>query len=191
MSLTVTGCALACKLMPWPVTLSKPQPPKKSMKATSPKSRVVIALLGMIGLTGAAQAQVTVDGIRNAGEYTGIGAVAANQATVSNWNDADELGSGTHEALANLQAIQDGDDLAVHLAARVKNRGIILFIDSKADGRNFIPSGLINFGGEVEFINNLGFDGSSGMTFESGFDADYAIRIFGDGGSGAFVNLYD
>ena len=81
--------------------------------------------------------------------------------------------------------------LAIHLAARVQGRGIILFVDSKAGGRNFIPNNLITFGGEENYINSLGADGSSGMTFESGFEADYAIRVYGDGATGAFVNIYN
>jgi hypothetical protein len=129
-----------------------------------------------------------VDGVRNGGEYTG--AFIVNQATVSNWYEGGDA-NNEHEAMANMHAVQDGNDLALHLAARVKNRGIILFIDSKAGGHNFIPNNLINFGGEENYINNLGTSSSSGMTFESGFEADYAIRIYGDGGTGAFVNLYD
>ena len=146
------------------------------------------AALAIFGTHNPVQA-VTVDGIRSAGEYTG--ATVVNQATVSNWNDADELGGGKHEALANLHAIVEGDDLALHLAARVKQRGILLFIDSKSGGQNFIPNNLITFGGEGNYINNLGSNASSGMTFESDFTADYAIRIYGDGTSGGFVNLYD
>ena len=104
----------------------------------------------------------------------------------SNWNTAGVL-NNEHEALANIHAVQDGSDLAVHLAARVKDRAIVLFIDSKTGGRTFIPNNLITYGGEENFINNLGTSGSSGMTFESGFEPDYAIRIYGDGGTGAFV----
>ena len=87
--------------------------------------------------------------------------------------------------------MQDGNTLAIHLAARVNARGIILFIDSKSGGRTFISKPLITFGGEENYINNLGIDAVSGMTFESGFTPDYAIRIYGDGGTGAFVNTYD
>lgn len=132
--------------------------------------------------TAASHAGVTVDGTRNVGEgYV----LLANQATVSNWTD------GGQEALANIYAVQDGNDLAVQLAARVQNRGIILFIDSRAGGRTFIPNNLINYGGEENNINNLGTDSANGMTFETGFEPDYAIRIYGDGGTGAFVNTYN
>ena len=148
------------------------------------------AVLAVIGTSNIVQA-VIVDGIRDTGASEYTGAVVVNQATVSNWYEAGDA-NNEHEALANLHAVQDGtNDLALHLAARVKNRGIILFIDSKAGGHNFIPNNLINFGGEDNYINNLGDTSSSGMTFESGFEADYAIRIYGDGGTGAFVNLYD
>ena len=137
--------------------------------------------------TPAAIASVAVDGTRNGAEGY---APLANQTTISNWNTAGVL-NNEHEALANIHAVQDGSDLAVHLAARVKDRAIVLFIDSKTGGRTFIPNNLITYGGEENFINNLGTSGSSGMTFESGFEPDYAIRIYGDGGTGAFVNSYD
>jgi len=130
-----------------------------------------------------AHAAVAVDGIRDAGESYSL---LANQATTSNWSDG-----GGQEALANIHAIQDGNTLAIHLAARVSARGIILFIDSKSGGRTFIPNDLINFGGEENYINSLGTDSVSGMTFETDFTPDYAIRIYGDGGTGAFANIYD
>lgn len=140
-----------------------------------------------MAFTHAAFASVLVDGTRNGGEsYT----LLANQTILSNWNSAGVL-NNEHEPLANIHAVQDGDDLGIHVAARAKDRVIILFIDSKAGGRSFISNNLISFGGEENFINNLGATGSSGMSFESGFLPDYAIRIYGDGGTGAFVNTYD
>lgn len=150
------------------------------------KIQPIAQLTGGLGaallLSTAAHAAVTVDGTRNGGEGY---ALLANQTTVSNWTD------GGQEALANIHAVQDGNDLAIHLAARIQDRGIILFIDSKTGGQGFIPNNLITFGGEGEFINNLGADANNGMTFESGFEPDYAIRIYGDGGTGAFVNIYN
>jgi hypothetical protein len=159
------------------------------MKSMSPHRHLSgsIAALFVTAATHAAFASVTVDGTRDVGDGYDF---LANQATVSNWNAAG-VSNNEHEALANIHAVQDGSDLAIHLAARVKDRAIILFVDSKAGGRSFIPNNLITFGGEESFINNLGTNGSSGMTFESGFEPDYAIRIYGDGGTGAFVNTYD
>lgn len=153
-------------------------------------SRNHIKVAGLITVTcmhHVAFAAVTVDGVRDGGE--GYAELAVQQ-TVSNWNDAGEFG-GENEALANIHAVQDGENLAVHLAARVKNRGVILFVDSKPGGRTFIPSNLITSGGEQEYINNLGLDADNGMTFENGFEPDYAVRVFGNGGTGAFVNIYD
>ncbi|MBC8127014.1 MAG: hypothetical protein H8M99_07710 [Gloeobacteraceae cyanobacterium ES-bin-144] len=133
-------------------------------------------------------AAVTVDGVRNVAEVYNL---LANQTTVSNWNNGSGVGAAKHEALANIHAIQDANTLAVHLAARVNARGIILFIDSKSGGQTFIPDNLISFGGEENYINNLGTNTTSGMTFETGFTPDYAVRIYGDGTTGAFVNIYD
>lgn len=151
----------------------------------------ILAIL--LASTGIITATITVDGIRDAGTETEYAAgITVDQGTVSNWNE------GGHEALANLHAVQDGNTLAVHLAARigratptVLGRSILLFIDSKSGGRTFIPNNLINYGGEENYINNLGTSSSVGMTFETGFTPDYAVRIYGDGATGAFVNLYD
>ncbi len=152
------------------------------MNLTSIYPGSVAAICSLFALA-TTHAAVVVDGIRDGGESYSL---LANQLTTSNWNDG-----GGHEALANIHAVQDGNTLAVHLAARVSARAIILFIDSKSGGRTFIPKPLITFGGEASTIDNLGTDAVSGMTFESGFTPDYAIRIYGDGATGAFVNTYD
>lgn len=124
----------------------------------------------------------TIDGIRDVGDgYTEL----AVQTTTSNWGD------GGHEALANFHAKQDGAGISFHLGARVQNRGVIVFIDSKPGGRTFIASNTITSGGEENTINGFGSSESAGLTFESGFAADYAIRIFGDGGNNAYVNIYN
>ncbi len=153
------------------------------------KSKPIAHFLGAVSaalcITNASAA-INVNGTRNTGTETEYSALAV-QGTVSNWSD----GGGAHEALANIHAAQDGNDLALHLAARVTNRSILFFIDSKTGGRTFIPNNLINYGGEENYINNLGSSSSAGMTFETGFTPDYAIRIFGNGADGAFVNIYD
>jgi hypothetical protein len=155
------------------------------------KSMTLIRRLGgccaALGLLGTGHSQVTIDGERDVAEGY---ALLANQTTVSNWNEVGP-GNNEHEALANIHALQVGDNLAIHLAARGKNRGILLFIDSRPGGRTFISNPLITSGEEEQYINNLGLDANNGMTFEAGFEPDYALRIYPDGGTGAFVNLYD
>ena len=134
----------------------------------------------------AALAEVTVDGTRDTSD-TGY-VEKAVQTTTSNW--------GLDDTIANLHTTQDGAKLAVFIGGRVKNDpfggAIILFIDSKPGGKNFIPNNLMTSGGEEYTINNFGTSASTGMTFEDGFNPDYAVRIYGNpGGNEAHVNRYD
>ncbi len=139
------------------------------------------ALFTMSAL-GAAQAQVTVDGVRN-GSDTGY-AERAVQTTTSGW--------GNDNALANLHTAQDGSNLAVFIAGKPQGNAILLFIDSKPGGVTYIPKPLINSGGEENTINNLGTSPTTGLTFELGFEPDYAVRVFGDGnGVASYVNRYN
>lgn len=130
----------------------------------------------------AVQAQVTVDGVRN-GSDTGYTERAVQQ-TATGW--------GNENALANLHTAQDGSNLAVFIAGKPQGNAILLFIDSKPGGVTFIPKPLINSGGEEETINNLGSSPTTGMTFESGFEPDYVVRVYGDGnGTDSYVNRYN
>lgn len=134
---------------------------------------------------GAAQAQVTVDGVRN-GSDTGY-TERAVQATTSGW--------GANNTLANLHTAQDGSDLAVFIAGRPNGNAILLFIDSKAGGVSSITNNLITSGGEEYTINNLAPTvptGAVGLTFEAGFTPDYVVRVYGDGGGvSTYVNRYN
>jgi len=137
------------------------------------------ALFAALAIT-SAQAQITVDGVRD-GLDTGY-TERAVQATTTNW--------GSSNALANLHTAQAGSNLAVFLGGRPDGNAFILFIDSKPGGVNFIPNNLITVGDEAYTINNLGSSTSAGMTFETGFTADYAVRIYGSG-SDAYVARYN
>jgi hypothetical protein len=124
-------------------------------------------------------AQITVDGTKEAAYGT-----ALSVQTLSGWGD--------NKYLASLSAVQQGASLYVFVAGRPQGEAFILFVDSKPGGPSFIPNNLITGGGEEWCINNFGLSASAGMTFESGFQPDYAIRIFGDGGggTGAYVAIY-
>ena len=137
------------------------------------------ALLAALTIT-SAHSQVTVDGVRD-GLDTGY-TERAVQATTSNW--------GSSNSLANLHTAQAGSNLAVFLGGRPDGNAFILFIDSKPGGFNFIPNNLITVGDEAYTINNLGSSSTAGMTFETGFTADYAVRIFGTG-TDAYVARYN
>lgn len=127
-----------------------------------------------------ARAAVSVDGSLSGGE----GYVQQVVQTVeSSW--------GASKTLANLSAVQEGGALALFLGASAQGGdSILVFIDSKPGGTNFIPNNLITSGGEENTINSLGTSPTTGLTFEAGFDADFAIRIYGMG-TDAHVNLYN
>lgn len=135
-----------------------------------------------LSVFGTAQAQITVDGVRN-GSDTGYTERAVQQTTT---------GWGNDNALANLHTAQDGSNLAVFIAGKPQGNAILLFIDSKPGGVSFIPNPLINSGGEENTINNLGLSPTVGLTFEAGFEPDYVVRVFGDGnGVASYVNRYN
>lgn len=143
--------------------------------------RSFAAFFAALTLTSHAQS-VSVDGVREdlgAEGYT----LLHTQATASNW----DLGSQT---IANLYAKQEGGSLFYHLASKANGNAVILFLDTKPGGVNFIKNNQITSGGEEYAINNLGSSTTAGLTFESGFGADYAIRIYGAGGD-AYVNIYN
>jgi len=125
---------------------------------------------------------VTVEGARdNVGPegYT----LLHDQTTATNW-------TGPNQSLSNIYAKQESGTLFLHLAAKVQGNAAILFLDTKPGGVNFIKNNLITSGGEEGSINNLGSSSTTGLTFETGFGADYAIRIYGNGGD-AYVNIYN
>ena len=126
-----------------------------------------------------AQAQITVDGTKDAAYGTPLAVQS-----LTGW--------GANNTLASLSAVQQGGSLYVFLAGRPQGNAFLLFIDSKAGGVSFIPNNLISGGGETDRINNLGSSPTAGMTFETGFQPDYAIRIYGEGngGPGAWAAVY-
>ena len=124
-------------------------------------------------------AQVTVDGVRTGGEgYSEL----AVQGQVTQW--------GSSNSLANIHTEQTGKQLNLFVSGRADGNAIIVFIDSKAGGVQQITNNLIKSGGFEADINNLGDTNSTGLTFETGFLPDYAIRVYG-GGDDAFAALYD
>lgn len=130
-----------------------------------------------IALAGSGRA-LTIDGQRDASGYT----ERSVQSITAGW--------GAGNVLANLHTAREGADLSVFIGGRANGNAILLFIDSKSGGHAFIPKPLINSGGEEWTINNLGTSPTAGMTFETGFTPDYAVRIWGSG-SDAYINRYD
>jgi hypothetical protein len=129
-------------------------------------------------LNSGAQAQITVDGTKEAG----YGSPVSIQTTTSNWGS---------RAVANLSVKQEGGTLYLFVAANAGNPGgtadaIFIFIDSKAGGSNVLVNNLISGGGEEYAINNFGSSATAGFTFESGFAPDFAIRIHEGGWSALY-----
>ena len=151
----------------------------KSLSIPLRSGSAFAAVFTALSLTSHAQS-VSVDGQREESEgYT----VLATQATPSNWD-------GGAQTIANLFAKQDGGSLFLNLASKVDGNAVILFLDTKPGGVNFINNDQITSGGEDEYIDRLGSSSTAGLTFESGFNADYAVRIYGSG-SNAYVNIYN
>ena len=113
-----------------------------------------------------AQAQITVDGTRDAG----YDARASVQTTPSSW--------GGNNTLASLSFKQVGATLNVFLAGRANGNQVYLFIDSKTGGANKLVNNLISSANGDEWrLNNFGTSATQGLTFESAFTADYAVAI--------------
>lgn len=98
--------------------------------------------------------------------------------------------------LANLRSVQVGDKLHLFLAGRANDSAVILFLDAKPGGVGRITPDLIAAqpGGEEVYINRLASGPTQGMAFESGFEPEMAIRVYGSesfDGKFAFVNRYD
>jgi hypothetical protein len=133
-----------------------------------------------IGFTISHAPALVVDGLHDA---TGYGSPLAVQATPTNW-DIDNF-------VANFHAVRGTGGINVFMGCRAASgNAILLFIDSKPGGQTFIPNNLITSGGEGEYINNLGSSPTAGMTFEAGFEPDYALRIYGVNAD-AHVNQYN
>ena len=90
------------------------------------------------------QAQITVDGTRDAG----YGAPLALQAITSNW--------GNTRAIASISAVQQGRKLYVFVAGHAASGdAIYLFIDSKSGGANILVNNLIS-DGEDPWVTQTG-----------------------------------
>ena len=129
----------------------------------------------------ASHATIIVDGSRDAGSETEYSQFAL-QTHTTNW--------GSGNALANLHAADTGKLLNLFIAGRANGNAIVLFIDSKAGGVTSITNNLIKSGEFESDINNLAPDVGTGMTFESGFEPDMAIRVYGTGEE-AYASYFD
>lgn len=130
---------------------------------------------------GSAQA-ITVDGTRDAG----YGAALAVQTVQTQFGDnLDPNGFSNEGELDAGYAVINGGRLYVMLTGNVGQNfnKLSVFIDSKAGGENVLDGTLAYDFGNVS--QNFG-----GLTFDTGFEADY--HLFGRWGGGAFeVDIVD
>lgn len=150
-------------------------------KSISQSPGGLLAVLLAAAAIPSSHATITVDGTRDAVNETEYSELSL-QSITSGW--------GANNAIANLHAAQTGKLLNLFIAGRADGNAIILFIDSKSGGVSNITNNLIRSGGLESDINNLATSSSTGMTFESGFQPDHAIRIYG-AGTAAYASLFD
>lgn len=153
------------------------------MKPLSNHCRTVGAIAFVTTALAVQAQEVSVDGARDNGGPEGY-TILHTQTTATNWTD------GSNQSLANIHAKQEAGTLFLHIAGKVDGNACILFIDSKPGGVGFIRNNLITSGGEESSINNMATSTTAGLTFESGFEPDYAVRIYGTG-TDAYINTYN
>ncbi len=130
--------------------------------------RWMAGLATAMSLTLSTHAAVTVDGSDDGSEsYT----TQTTQTVAAGW--------GTGNAIANLKSTQNGAILNLFLGGRTDGNAIILFIDSKPGGVSNLTNNLLS-GGDAYILNNLATSNTAGLTFESGFQPDFIVRVFGN-----------
>jgi hypothetical protein len=149
------------------------------MKIVSNRFAILCAAFGLAFFFNfSANSAVTIDGTRDADYGT---APISVQVHASTW-----AGNNT---LANCFAQQEGSKLNLFLGGRVWGNAMVIFIDSKSGGLTSISSNTLSSVGDNYQVNNFGAF-LTPFTFETGFAADYMLRIWGDGAA-AHVNICD
>jgi hypothetical protein len=150
------------------------------MKIVPNRFAILCAALGLTTFSNySAHSAVTVDGTKDADYGT---APISVQVHASTW--------GGNNTLANCFAQQEGSKLNLFLGGRVWGNAMVIFIDSKSGGLPSLSSNtLLGSGGDNYQVNNFG-GFLSPFVFETGFTADYMLRIYGDGPN-AHVTICD
>jgi len=149
------------------------------MKIVSNRFAILCASFGLALLFDFnAQAQIAVDGTKDAGYGT---APISVQVHASTW--------GGNNTLANCFALQEGSKLNLFLGGRVWGNAMVIFIDSKSGGLTSLSSSTLSSVGDNYQVNNFGAF-LTPFAFETGFTADYMLRIYGDGPN-AYVTICD
>lgn len=136
----------------------------------------LFTLLAVAGTAASAEAAIVVDGTLDAA-YGAAKAVQAVQTQFGNASDPNGTGGGGE--LNAGYAVVRGNRLFVTLTGNQEGNfnKVSVFIDSVAGGENTLDGSLAYDFGDVS--SNFG-----GLTFDSGFEADY--HLFGRWGGGAY-----
>ena len=149
------------------------------MKIVPNRFAILCAALGLTTFFNySAHSAVTVDGTKDADYGT---APISVQVHASTW--------GGNNTLANCFAVQDGSKLNLFLGGRVWGNAMVIFIDSKSGGLASLSSNTLSSVNDNYQVNNFGAF-LTPFAFETGFTADYMLRIYGDGPN-AYVTICD
>ena len=149
------------------------------MKIVSNRFAILCAAFGLaMFFNYSSHSAVTVDGTRDADYGTAPISVQVHDST---W--------GGNNTLANCFAVQEGSKLNLFLGGRVWANAMVIFIDSKSGGLTSLASNTLSSVNDNYQVNNFGAF-LTPFTFETGFAADYMLRIWGDGAA-AHVNICD
>jgi hypothetical protein len=145
--------------------------------------RLVLSL-AIIGLMAVPASAITVDGTKDAG-YGGALAVQTVETEFGDASDPNGLSAGGGGELDAGYATVDAGRLYVMLTGNIEPNfnKVSVFLDSKAGGENVLSAGPA-----YDFNDNS--QNFGGLTFDTGFEADY--HVFGRWGGGAFeVDIVD
>ena len=149
------------------------------MKIVPNRYAILCVALGLTPFfNSSARSAVTVDGTKDADYGT---APISVQVHASTW--------GGNNTLANCFAVQDGSKLNLFLGGRVWGNAMVIFIDSKSGGLASLSSNTLSSVNDNYQVNNFGAF-LTPFAFETGFTADYMLRIYGDGPN-AYVTICD
>ena len=135
------------------------------------------ALLAVLALpVGSAAAQPTIDGVLDADFY---GSAVAVQQVQTQFGDKSDTGGGSELDAAYAQI--SGDTLYLMLTGTLENNfnKLLLFVDSVPGGQNTLDetNNPANFDSRIGGGFTNGWDPLNDLTFDDGFDADYAFLV--------------
>jgi len=138
------------------------------------KSRITTSVVSILLVTATGVvAQPIIDGLRD----VSYGASVTVQQNPTGW--------GAGNVLANLSYYPDASSFSLFVGGRPSGNAFLLFFDTgAAGGQNVLNNSQT--GGDAYEINNL-----NGFKFDSGFQANYMLRVYGDGAANAYANFFD